>query len=143
MSAGPVRHEASPRAVLGRAGEDAAAEFLRRQGGKILARNWRHGRLELDLVCRQGRTIVFVEVKTRGPGSLSDPIEALGRVQAARLARAAAAWLSEHGAWDAPCRFDLVTVSLRPGGGGFDLEHYPGAFRLDELPGAANFWQPF
>ncbi|MGE4552581.1 MAG: YraN family protein [Desulfovibrionaceae bacterium] len=143
MPARPVVPAGAGTAALGRAGEDAAAEHLRRAGLKILARNWRHGRLELDLVCRRGRMLVFVEVKTRGPGSRGAPAEALGRAQAARLARAAAAWLSEHDAWDTPCRFDLVTATPGPDGAGFTIDHRPGAFTLDELPDAADLWQPF
>lgn len=56
------------KAALGRAGEDAAATLLHSHGMCILARNWRSGPLELDLVCREGDTLVFVEVKTREIG---------------------------------------------------------------------------
>ena len=57
----------------GRAGEDAAADWLEKAGMRILARNWRSGSYELDLVCRDGDELVFVEVRLRGKGSLASP----------------------------------------------------------------------
>lgn len=92
-------------------GEDAAARNLESRGYRILERNWRHGRLEIDLVCRDGDSLVFVEVKTRGRGSRGTAMDALNRAKCERLVRAASHYLSKHDLWDSPCRFDLAAVS--------------------------------
>jgi len=106
----PARH-----LDVGRLGEDAAAALLAKKGLRILARNLRLGRLELDLVCQDGQTLVFVEVKTRAEGSLATPAEGLTRQKAERLLRAGRLYLSGHDLWDRPCRFDLVSVLVRAG----------------------------
>lgn len=118
---------------IGRRGEDAAAHLLERRGLRILARNWRAGQLELDLVCRDGNTLVFVEVKTRLADGLSSPAEAMTMRKRRAWYRAAQAWLAAHGAWDGPCRFDVVCVTRR--GSLVTPEHYPHAFDLTELVG--------
>ena len=68
----------------GRAGEDAAADWLEKAGMRILARNWRSGSYELDLVCRDGDELVFVEVRLRGKGSLASPEASMTPAQCRR-----------------------------------------------------------
>lgn len=92
-------------------GEDAAARHLKSRGYRILERNWRHGRLEIDLICRDADCIVFVEVKTRGRTSRGSAAEALGPDKARRLVRAASHYLSQTDRWEMSCRFDLAAVS--------------------------------
>lgn len=111
----------------GQVGEDAAARFLRSEGYRVLERNWRRGRLELDIVCRQGDTLVFVEVKTRGAGSRGTPADGLDRAKMRNLVRAANLYLSEHECWDEPCRFDLVAVLETETG--LELDHIADAFQ--------------
>lgn len=119
--------ERDPRRALGEAGERRAAELLARAGYRIEARNVRAAGVEIDLVVRRGRLVVFVEVKTRrGPGA-GRPEESLGPRQRARLVRAAAAWLREHGPVGARVRFDLVAVDWPPGREPI-LRHWPDAF---------------
>ncbi len=115
----------------GKVGEEAAARYLESKGYRILECNWRHGRLEVDLICRHGEDLVFVEVKTRKDGSLSSPEDALGRQKIKRLVRAASLYLSEHDCWEFPCRFDLVAVVDT--GAGLDLTHYRDAFDASGL----------
>ena len=103
-----ARHEA---ARFGREGEEAAARHLLGLGWKILDRNWRGGHLELDLVCREGDTLVFVEVKTRNADDPALPAEAFTPAKQRRVVRAARAWLDAHDAWALPCRFDLAGVT--------------------------------
>lgn len=110
-----------PPPTIGMRGEKAAARYLKDKGYKILARNWRYQQWELDLVCRHGGTIVFVEVKTRKAGSMTEPSEALTRAKQAKLVKVASHYLTEHGLWDAPCRFDLAAV--RHTGNSFRVEH--------------------
>lgn len=129
----PARH-----LDLGRQGEDAAAKLLADKGLRILARNLRLGRLELDLVCQDGETLVFVEVKTRAEGSLATPADGLTTQKRSRLLRAAQAYLSTHNLWHAPCRLDLVAVLFRHGALQH-IEHTPDAFQADAQGG----WQPW
>ncbi|WP_418765343.1 YraN family protein [Mailhella sp.] len=99
----------------GAEGEDAAAAALRAMGWRILARNWRSGHLELDIVAEEGDALVFVEVKTRAERGMQRPFEALTAAKRERLLRAAQAWLAKHDAWGRPCRFDLVCVTSSSG----------------------------
>ncbi|MGZ4966794.1 MAG: YraN family protein [Limisphaerales bacterium] len=104
---------APDRALRGKAGEKLAARFLRRQGYKILYRNFR-GRSggELDLVCRDHDTLVFVEVKTRTSEDFGRPIETLRKDQRQRIARGALTWLRMLDDPDVFFRFDVVEVLL-------------------------------
>jgi len=127
--------------ALGAAGEEAAAECLRRKGFKVVERNWRVGKLELDLICKRKKTIVFVEVKARGSGSLGSPADGLTPAKRERLARAAAQWLSANEAWGAPCRFDLVAV--REEEGRLTCEHVEDVIDMAAALGSGNSWQPW
>jgi putative endonuclease len=107
-----------PRAkdVLGRYGEDLAAQHLEASGLLLLDRNWRCREGELDLVARDGDgTVVFVEVKTRSSRAFGEPSEAVGPVKARRLRRLAARWLQEHPGGPRPLRFDVVSIVHRQG----------------------------
>ena len=124
----------------GRLGEDAAREFLVAKGMAVLSRNWRGRRGELDLVCRHGDTLVFVEVKTRDRAGMAAPFEALTPEKRRRLVRAAEEYLSANKAWDSPCRFDLVSVTMGGDGRGPEVEHIENAFVLE---GGRGGWQPW
>ncbi len=123
---------------LGRQGEDAAAKLLADKGLRILERNLRLGRLELDLVCEDHGTLVFVEVKTRAEGSLATPADGLTPQKRSRLLRAAQAYLSSRDLWHRPCRLDLVAVFFRAGTLQH-IEHTPDAFPAD----TSGTWQPW
>lgn len=99
--------------TLGEWGEALAARHLARAGYEILARNWRTGRLELDLIARDGDTIAFVEVKTRRAGGLH-PADAVDRTKRRRLRRAAARWIASQPIRAAGYRFDVVSIVQRP-----------------------------
>lgn len=128
---------------LGRAGEDKAWEYLKQKGFKLLARNWSHKRYELDIVCEDGDTVVFVEVKTRGQGMRGQPSDALTPAKMLKLVKAAAFYLSSEQFWDRPCRFDLLSLSAAPNTEtDFYIHHIEDAFDLSQVPGASRFWQP-
>lgn len=129
----PARH-----LEVGRLGEDAAAAHLEAKGYAVLERNLALGRLELDLVCRDGDTLVFVEVKTRAEGSLAAPSDAMTGQKRARLVRAAQTYLSRRELWHRPCRFDVVSVLLR-GGKAQRIDHVENAFGAE----ASGSWQPW
>lgn len=138
----PVLNRDAPHLALGHKGEKVAATFVRRAGLRILDRNWRQGRLELDIVCRDGDTVVFVEVKTRTSRKRGDPEDSITPAKQRTLGRAAQAWLAAHDAWNVPCRFDVICLVANDGT--FSVEYYRHAFdftpSLDRCHAA---WQPW
>lgn len=93
----------------GDAAEEAALHLLGAAGLVLLARNVRFKVGELDLVMREGGTLVIVEVRRRRHGDWGDALASIDRGKARRLVRAAAALLQRHPHWAAgPCRFDVV-----------------------------------
>jgi putative endonuclease len=119
------------RMVLGRRGEDVAAEHLAARGLVVLDRNWRCREGELDLVAADGPRVVVVEVKTRSGTGFGVPAEAVTPLKAARIRRLAQRWLADRhaagGSGFAEVRFDVVAVLLAAGGEP-RIEHYEGAF---------------
>ena len=113
---------------LGRRGEEAAERYLRRRGYKVLARGKRLRPGELDLVMLDGRTIVFVEVKTRQSQEAGHPAEAVDATKQRRLTRLAVTFLKRHGLLEYPARFDVVAVTWPGGRGRPQIEHFPNAF---------------
>jgi putative endonuclease len=100
---------------LGTRGERLAARFLRQNGYKILYRNFR-GRSggEIDLVCRDGDTLVFVEVKTRTREEFGRPFDAVSREKQKRISRGGLAWLRLLDNPEILFRFDVVEVIIAP-----------------------------
>ena len=117
--------------LFGDLGERLAARHLRRQGYKILARQWRGRMGEVDLIARQGQTIVFVEVKTRRPDPGSRPEEAVDRNKQRQLTRAGYEWMKRHGREGWSYRFDVVAIVL-PESGDPQVKHIIGAFEAVE-----------
>ncbi|MDQ6935024.1 MAG: YraN family protein [Actinomycetota bacterium] len=113
------------RTSLGKYGETLAARHLVGQGMVLLDRNWRCPSGEVDLVLRDGTTLVVCEVKTRRDSSYGHPLEAVTVAKAARLRRLAALWLQAHEVRPAEVRIDLVGV-LRPVQGAAVVEHIAG-----------------
>ena len=121
---------------LGERGERAAERYLRRKGYKIIARRER-GRLgELDLIAVDGRTVVFIEVKTRSSHSAGHPAEAVDAAKQRRLTRLAVTFLKRHGLLNYPARFDVIAV-IWPAGRRPKIEHFPNAF---EAVGRGEFY---
>lgn len=102
--------------AVGRAGEEAAAQFLISQGYRILHRNLRFRAGELDLVAEEDGTLVFVEVKTRSGSSHGTAAEAVTPRKQGQLIRLASIYLAGIRE-ERPCRFDVVTVAPARGGG--------------------------
>ena len=115
------------RAIRGRAGEQAAAEFLSSRGYRVLARNVRRGRWEIDLIATNDRTLVFVEVRTRRVMAYGSPAESVGSAKQRRLANAAEIWLRDTPDQWATIRFDVVAVTGPMGN--LRCTHFPDAFR--------------
>ncbi|MHB1595312.1 MAG: YraN family protein [Streptosporangiaceae bacterium] len=114
-----------PKDVLGRRGEQAAAEYLTRAGFQILDRNYRCAQGELDIVAAERRTLVACEVKTRSGLGYGTPAEAVTRRKLIRLRHLAVHWVQAHDlAFDA-LRVDVLGV-LSTGWGEFEIDHLRG-----------------
>ncbi len=107
----------------GRLGEQMAASFLTERGYRVLARNQHTPLGELDLVCRDHAEMVIVEVKSRSGALYGSALEAIGPLKARRLRSAAVWWLSSHGLFPCPMRFDAVVVDLDAQGMPCCLQH--------------------
>lgn len=101
--------------ALGDRGEAIAAEYLAAQGFRILERNWRTRHGELDIVAREHRTVVAVEVKTRSGTGYGTPLEAITARKAARLRRLLLDWRRARSAHGLELRIDAVGITLLPG----------------------------
>jgi putative endonuclease len=101
---------------LGARGEHLACRFLRKNGYKILYRNFK-GRTggEIDVVCRERDTLVFVEVKTRTREDFGRPLDAVDRDKRRQISRGGLAWLRLLGDPDILFRFDVVEVIIAEG----------------------------
>ena len=110
---------------LGKSGEEMAVKYLEGKGLKILDRNWRFGREEIDIIARDGNFVVIVEVKTRSSNALIEPETAVGRDKQRILVRAANAYMNFR-RLPGEVRFDIITVLIRPDGE--SLRHIPDAF---------------
>ena len=106
----------------GRQGEKMAARYLEGRGYEILCRNWHNrGRKELDIVATKDNTLVFVEVKTRRAGSLSNPMAAVDGRKQHRLVLAADSFIRTYRI-DMNARFDVIAIL------GDQIEHIENAF---------------
>ena len=102
------------RKALGRRAEDEAAALLRKAGMTILDRNWRKGRQEIDIVARDGDTLVFVEVRAKRRDAVVSPLESITPAKQRHMRTGALLWLADHRAWAEPCRFDVVAAWAEP-----------------------------
>lgn len=115
-------------------GEALAAAFLEKQGYRVLDRNYRFERAEIDLICfepaeryEEGGELVFVEVKARSGLGFGRPEEAVDEEKRRHIVRATQAYLHERRLEGAPMRFDVVSVVLCPGQEP-TIEHFKNAF---------------
>jgi len=124
-----VRRTPESNRARGSRAEEEAAAWLARRGYRVLARNHVTRRGEVDLVCREGPVLCFVEVRARSRLDHGTPAETVTPAKARRVVAAARDWAQRHGALDEPTRFDVVSVEL--GEGGPRLELFRGAFDAD------------
>jgi putative endonuclease len=121
------------RAERGKRIEDAAAEHLRAAGLAVLERNFRARRGEIDIVAREGDTIVVVEVRSKRVGAAVDAAESITPAKGRHIAHAAQAWLAARRHLDSPVRFDAVLVATDDAGGILSIEWQRDFFSLDDL----------
>jgi putative endonuclease len=117
-----------PRSDLGARGEELAVKFLRAKGYAILTRNFRSPVGEIDIVAREDRTLVFVEVKTRETDGFGSAKWAIDHHKRRKVSMAALAYLNLKGWADRPARFDVVAVDICAGEP--QIELYRNAFDL-------------
>ena len=98
---------------VGRRAELRARLHYLVRGYRLVGWNERPGGVEVDVIARRGRVVVFVEVKAKLGERYGDPVEMVGPAKQERLRRAAEAWLAEHGGEDLDVRFDVVAVTPR------------------------------
>ena len=116
----------SKRIAFGKTGEDLACRELERRGYEILDRRYRRRGGKLDIVARDGPTIVFVEVKAREGREFGEASEAVTAWKQRKMTRLAVDYVMRHHLTDRPCRFDVVSIH-------FDeatpvIEVFPNAF---------------
>lgn len=117
---------------LGSAGEQLAADYLRSQGLVVLYRGYRCPRGEIDLVCRDGNELVFVEVKSRSSLTAGYPAEAITRAKMRRIITAARYFIAEHGLERVPIRFDVIAIQINNADlSKAQITHHPYAFGVE------------
>lgn len=115
-------------AERGRRSEALAAQALQRAGYRIVARNYRSPRFEIDIIARHRGYLVFVEVRSRTVGSMVHPLESIDYKKRQRLILGAQQYVARHGLGHVPIRFDCVSVEWRLRE--YRLEIFPNAFGL-------------
>lgn len=120
--------DAFPTQSLGRRGESAARKYLKRRGYLVVGGGERDFLGELDIVAVDGRTVVFVEVKTRATHDAGHPAEAVNQEKQRRLTRLALSYLRRHGLLENAARFDVIAITWPTKTKRPTLEHIENAF---------------
>jgi putative endonuclease len=122
-----VAHVKRNTQTLGRAGEEIACAYLRRKKYKIVARSFRLFRGEIDIIAKDGDTLVFVEVKARADESHGRPEESVTPVKQRQIRKIALGYVAQNPPGDVDCRFDVIAILYREGNE-YRLEHFKDAF---------------
>ncbi len=115
--------------TLGERGEAIAAAYLRGLRFTIVDRNFRCKAGEVDIIARDGKTFVFVEVKTRRSLSFGPPQGSVTLFKQRQISKAALAWLAKNRLHEANARFDVIAILLREHAVP-EIEHITNAFEL-------------
>jgi putative endonuclease len=111
---------------FGELGERIAARYLERSGWQIVARRFRSGRRDIDVIAQQGDVIAFVEVKARSGDDFGDPVEAVNHRKQRELTKSAQTWIDRHGRNGEVYRFDVMGILLKERR--VFVRHIPSAF---------------
>jgi putative endonuclease len=101
--------------AFGEMGEALACQELERRGYSIIARRYRRRRGELDIIARDGATLVFVEVKARRGRAFGEGAEAVTPLKRRRMTKVALEYIARNRLGACPCRFDVVSIRLEDG----------------------------
>lgn len=112
---------------LGKRGEDLACTYLKRHGLIIIQRNYRQKTGEIDIICRDQSSIVFVEVKTRKSLRYGMPYEAVTLKKQAQISRVALDYLTRNKCLDHEARFDVLSIVITADGN-HEIEHLKDCF---------------
>jgi putative endonuclease len=113
--------------LLGDRGENMAARALRNKGYTIIVRNFRCEMGEIDIIARDGTTLVFVEVKTRVDDSQVSPQEQVNNHKQNQITKAARFYLTRYGVPQPAARFDVIAI-VWPTGRSPQINHIENAF---------------
>jgi len=116
-------------ASIGNRGEELAAACLERSGYKLIERNFRCKGGEVDIVAREGKTLVFVEVKSRKTLTYGVPQLAVTPFKQRQISKAALTWLARNRLHDTPARFDVIAILLSSDYQ-HQIDHIKNAFEL-------------
>ncbi|MCA0453212.1 MAG: YraN family protein [Chloroflexi bacterium] len=111
-----------PTQPFGRYGEQLAKSYLEQHGYQIITTNWRCSLGEIDIVAKQGMTIVFVEVRSRHTDTTEASFESITKAKQAKMAKVAEAYISAHQLEDAMWRIDVIGVAI-PRSGKAIIDH--------------------
>ncbi|MGD2076691.1 MAG: YraN family protein [Gammaproteobacteria bacterium] len=98
------------RKATGDRAEELACRYLKQRGLRLLSRNYRCRRGEIDLIMRDGDSLVFVEVRYRRQTAFGRAAETVSATKQARIIHCAHWYINQHGAWNKPARFDVVCI---------------------------------
>jgi putative endonuclease len=113
---------------FGKKGEALAEEYLKRKGFQIIKKNYRYGHKEIDLIAKEGNTIVFVEVKAGRSKSFGAPHERVDSRKQRNLIDAANDFIQKEDTANCDFRFDVLAITYRKGKE--DIDHIRGAFMV-------------
>ena len=117
----------------GKAGEKEAEKFLIKKGYRILERNYRNRLGEIDIIAKEGKTICFVEVKTRSTSRQGSGFEAISVHKQRKISQVALSYLKFKRLLDSPARFDVVAIEKHPSG----------QLKVDVLKNAFDLCSPY
>jgi putative endonuclease len=127
-ASGESKNLSRKRISLGKRGEDIAVAHLRDKGYRIEGRNYRQKTGEIDIICKDGETIVFVEVKARRHTEFGHPAEAVNSRKQMQISRTALLYLNSKERHDAPVRFDVIGIIFAKTGP--EISHIISAFEV-------------
>ena len=114
---------------LGKLGEEQAVARLKKEGYRVLARNYRNAFGEIDIIAQDGKTLCFVEVRTRTKDWHGHPFESISQVKQKKIIRAARGYLAQQDTEDVEARFDVVAVTPQDNDG-YTVELIKNAFEV-------------
>lgn len=118
--------------MSGKKGEDIAVSYLKKQGYKIIERNYKTKLGEIDIIASDKGVVAFIEVRSNNSGKFGSPLETINRDKELKITRPALMYIKRHKLEDSPCRFDIVSVkavdSVCP-----EIELIRDAFDLDSM----------